>query len=266
VYERLKSAHPVWFEEVEKRGSEYDVVLADFLSGMPPYIIKKYEKQTDATMTRFMLFAAIAMFNNKYAKNHNHAASVDYNFNDPVQIVVYPEKGKWKEEELHHDPRLYKIHLMPRDIDLIGFYDNLVKLILENDDLRKDICYFKVLPNEQEILKDKGLPRIVLYIFSKSKGDAGIRESKEKAQHVLDRFYAEFKDVPGSGLVPRYNEKVTDLIFFAQGNRADRLLSDIESEFDEREGMVYFMPGYHLQGEPAGTVDFHLKNPATTRK
>lgn len=254
-YNEFKKVHPAWFTEVEKLGSGYEQALARFLQGLisVPLMIKKYDRETDATMARFMVLAALAMHTNSV---HHEVASIDVNFYDPVQIVVHPEKGIWEEKELHFDPRLYKIHLMPRDEDLIKFYDNLIKFILENDDLRRNICYFKVLPNDLEVLRSKDLPRIVLYIFSKKQGDAGIQESKDKTQQVLDRLYAKFKNVPGSGLVPAYNKKVTDLIFFTQGNRADKLHPDAENIFDVKEGMVYFLPGY--QGS---TVDFRLRNP-----
>jgi hypothetical protein len=261
LYNELKQKHPLWFSEADKLTPDYLPALKEFCGiyfSEPGYYEPQIRKMVrgeinnvDGVIARVMALGAISAYYNKVYKNIGNASIGDSGF---LKLVIHPEAGKWRQEELHVDPRVYKIHLMPRDEDLISFYDRLVNFIFKNSDLRKNICYFKIMPFDSKYLQKKNLPRIVLYIFSQVEGDPGIQESKEKAQYVLDRLYAEFKDVPGAG-EPEFNEQVTDLIFFAQGNRDDKGKSGWQYIFDENR--IYFKPGY--QGS---TVDFRLRNPA----
>jgi len=146
---------------------------------------------------------------------------------------------------------LYKIHLMPRDNKLENAAIKLSKLIQNNPELKDAINVFKIIPmyeQFQKILEARGdksaqAPKIVIYVMSKA-----------KTQTVLNKIYENFKDWPGVGREPSFNEKVTDFIFFAQGDRVDKINYP---DLFEKSG-VYFRPDI-VKGE---ILDFHLINPA----
>jgi len=146
---------------------------------------------------------------------------------------------------------LYKIHLMPRDEDLEKATIALSTLIQSNPELKNAINVFKIIPmyeQFQKILEERGeesaqAPKIVIYTTD-----------KQNAQTVLNKMYKHFKNWPGVGRAPSFNEKVTDFIFFAQGDRGDKI--NYPDLFEESG--VYFKPDI-VKGR---ILDFHLINPA----
>ncbi|MGE0207014.1 MAG: hypothetical protein AB7R69_04150 [Candidatus Babeliales bacterium] len=108
----------------------------------------------------------------------------------------------------------YKIHLMPQDDAMNYMVEELLKLIAKNKELQDLIIRFKVrseyekTKEEQKKGKEHILPRIVMYPIG----------GKAHAQKVLNAVYANFKDIPGIDITPRYNAKVTSLIYAAQGD------------------------------------------------
>lgn len=79
---------------------------------------------------------------------------------------------------------------------------------------------------------------------------------KEAAQYVLDIVYKLFKNKSGLGITPRFNAKVTDLIYWAQGNADDKLIPVHAEYFEEPDKICY-------RADISGNyVDYYLKNPA----
>jgi hypothetical protein len=142
----------------------------------------------------------------------------------------------------------YKIHLMPTDDNFIPAVITLCRAIKERDDLQGVIHQIKIKPMlESSALscqQYKALPKIVIYVYG----------SKDVVQRVLNNIYEVFKDWQGVDRTPAFNEKVTSFIYFAQGDRMEKIACP---EYFEASG-VYFKP------DVTGTrEDYHLTNPAT---
>lgn len=140
----------------------------------------------------------------------------------------------------------YKIHLMPFDDDIVQIMKNLLDRVAKNTDLQKAVNRFKVHAHTDAIQRDDGmyLPIIVIYCHA----------SKDAAQYVLNEVYALFKDKPGLGITPRFNRKITSLIYYAQGD-GDRKGANYADYYEE--GLVHYHPKF--EGE---IKDYWLENPA----
>ena len=79
---------------------------------------------------------------------------------------------------------------------------------------------------------------------------------KNNAQYVLDTLYRLFKDVEGLDIAPRYNEKITSLIYYAQSHGDRKVLYPQEYV---QPNMEVFAPDYV---DPEHPVDYRLNNPA----
>jgi len=149
--------------------------------------------------------------------------------------------------------KYYKIHLMP------GEQVNPTKLLwlilnaYETDaELKNLLPVFKISPKPLENIVEgekQILPQVVFYV----------KDGKEVAQKALIKIYNLFTQHPeikGSGIRPRFNAKVTDLIWIAQGNgdyKAGRY-----SAYYEQPLKAYYRP------DIAGTIqNYHLRHPET---
>lgn len=142
----------------------------------------------------------------------------------------------------------YKIHLMPTDDRFIDAIMTLSHAIKNNKELKKVIHQVKIKPMlESMALSHRAyaaLPKIVIYVYG----------TKDRAQLVLDVIYEVFKDWQGVDRAPAFNEKVTSFIYFAQGDRTEKLTYP---EYFEEPNKVYFKTDVTGKHE-----DYHLKNPA----
>ncbi|KKQ32789.1 MAG: hypothetical protein US49_C0005G0008 [candidate division TM6 bacterium GW2011_GWF2_37_49] len=153
--------------------------------------------------------------------------------------VYFSPSGNWPKIDI--DPlTLYKIHLMPIAADVEQFWVELLQHAVSDGILNRNIIRFKILPLDEADLSEYGLPRIVFYFTDKN-----------KAQAVLDKLYEIYRNTPGSGIFPRFNEKVTDLIYFAHGDREakieyiDEKIKDIDREgLDTDTQVILDSPGY----------------------
>jgi len=143
--------------------------------------------------------------------------------------------------------RLYKIHLMPLDKDFKKVVLKLLRFIQGNEQLLQVISSLKVKPIlEGDLSLSPGvgvLPKIVIYIG----GGAA------DAQRALDILYREYHKQKGTGYGPSFNEQVTSFIYFAQGNRDEKM---IYPEYFEQPDMVYFL--HNVTGK---SENYHLRNP-----
>lgn len=150
-------------------------------------------------------------------------------------------------EVIERAVRLYKIHLMPLDQDFKSVLLHLVRFIKGNEQLLQVISSLKVKPLlESDLSFSPGigvLPKIVIYIGG----------GKEDAQKALDILYNEYCKQEGTGQGPAFNEQVTSLIYFTQGNRDEKM---IYPEYFEQPDMVYFL--HNVTGK---SENYHLRNP-----
>lgn len=143
----------------------------------------------------------------------------------------------------------YKIHLMPKGdmaVDLIA----LIELIRDDKELQKSINSFKLKnrfnDDEMIIAGTEGkevMPKIVIYCAS----------GKEQAQTALNKIYDAFKDREGLDVTPRFNQKITSYIYYAQGNGDDK---KIYSSFFEPDKIHY------RKDVTEENQDYHLKIPS----
>jgi len=140
----------------------------------------------------------------------------------------------------------YKIHLMPFDDDIVTIMHDLLVRISDEPKLQQAVDRFKVHATTDAIQRsdDTYFPIFVIYCHA----------GKDAAQYVLNEVYALFKHMPGLDITPRFNRKITSLIYYAQGdgNRKGEEYADYYEE-----GLVHYHPKF--EGE---IKDYWLKNPA----
>lgn len=140
----------------------------------------------------------------------------------------------------------YKIHLMPNNEDIVPIIEGLLQGLVDDAGLQKAISHFKIREKTDQIGGEDGLcfPIFVLYL------NAG----KESAQYALNAIYGLFKDMKGRDITPRYNEKITSLIYYAQGDGDYK--GDVFAEHYQLDRVCYRSD---FEGE---YKDYKLKNPA----
>jgi hypothetical protein len=148
----------------------------------------------------------------------------------------------------------YKIHLMPRG-QMVAFLAHLMEIIHGNRELLQLIYMFKLrLTFDDNMIasESKRKPKIVIYP----------EKGKESAQQMLNRLYVFLKDLPGLDVSPRYNCKVTSLIYVAQGNGDDKNFVKEHPEYIqlyEQPEMVYFNAETIAQITGKQQPDYHLE-------
>lgn len=143
----------------------------------------------------------------------------------------------------------YKIHLMPKWKDLPNTIMKLFETIKKNSQLQNAIGHMKCSVLNIDLTDNYGqvVPRIVIYAA----------DGKENAQLILDTVYALFKNQEGAGQTPRFNQKVNDLIYFAQGDADVKMR--LEDKFLETKEKIYFNPNMIPSGAHDG---YHLRIPS----
>jgi hypothetical protein len=164
----------------------------------------------------------------------------------------------------------YKIHLMPTDATIDKVFEHLLVLIKNNEQLRAVLNECKIIngyedtdvevEESRELVRENGkrykgnrevLPRIVIYCA----------DGKRNAQHVLNILYEAFKVVEGMNITPRFNTRVTSLMYAAQGGADAKLSMDLELEkYFEQPYKVYFD---EYQIRPEDGITHHLVHPET---
>lgn len=149
-------------------------------------------------------------------------------------------------------PNQYKIHLMPTDKNIDEVFTKLLNLMQENKEIQKLIKDIKIRYDYEKTKKEKNeiFPRIVIYLA----------DGKENAQKSLDILYQHFENVAGLGKTPRYNARVSDLIYFAQGD------GDSKNKFPnlfEKSSLVYYDKKIISPVSP--NTSHYLKHPETKK-
>lgn len=144
----------------------------------------------------------------------------------------------------------YKIHLMPAaNVNLMDVVLKIRKVIDSNPGLIKVFKIYAHTYKQKDITEQAEIaPIVVIYA-----------QGKENAQKVLNKIYETFKNVPGLNIQPRYNARVNDLIWVAQGNGNDK--SDQYAHYYEQPDRVYY------RSDITGTKqNYHLIHPETGKE
>jgi hypothetical protein len=143
----------------------------------------------------------------------------------------------------------YKIHLMPQG-DPTQTIVMLLTLLKKDPELQNLIAAFKVMAVDKLAVNGVYFPRIVVYPA----------RGKENAQKALNKLYVGLKDIKGLGIRPRYNAKVNDLIWVAQGDSNYKNQARYQKYFEKPE-FRYLSPD--LTGK---VVNYHLVHPETGKE
>lgn len=154
----------------------------------------------------------------------------------------------------------YKIHLMPNDTNMVKTVALLLNKIKSDRTFAQYIAKIKVNGNtykgNENYYDNQKMPRIVLYCAL----------GKENAQSALNTIYDLFKNqknIKDVGVTPRFNQQITDLIYYAQGNSDDKN-KDNNKEFfedgslEDKTGKVHYASNYTNDG---AENNYHLTIP-----
>lgn len=168
---------------------------------------------------------------------------------DPMKEGFIKQANQEWQEVADSVVQEYKIHLMPQG-DPTQTIVTLLTLLKKDPELQHLIAAFKVMVKDKLVVNGVYYPRIVVYPA----------QGKENAQKALNKLYAGLKDIKGLGLRPRYNAKVNDLIWVAQGDSGYKNQSKYQVYF-EAPTFRYFKPD--LTGK---MVNYHLVHPETGKE
>lgn len=168
---------------------------------------------------------------------------------------VMAEEEKRQPEALRMWIQDYKIHLMPRKRTMPLVLYLLAKEIITNKAFRDAMEGMKFYLLQPETSKINEIPTIVLYP----------KHGKNNAQLVLDTMYNLYKGLEGLDIKPRFNEKSTSLIYWAQGGGDDKIRypGAFESGDNSGEGRVTYNKAW-VKDVLGTDVELSLQNPART--
>lgn len=105
----------------------------------------------------------------------------------------------------------YKIHLMPKEKDLVSTVMKIVELAAKDPSFGKLIAKMKFKHKPSKLLYKKQQQIAPLIVIYPAKG-------QDAAQQLLSRLLELFKGVEGINITPRFNRKVNSLMYYAQGD------------------------------------------------
>lgn len=158
----------------------------------------------------------------------------------------------------------YKIHLMPKTSeDLMIILEKLLEEVKNNNNFAKKIYSIKYktripfLLGTEKLKEDwsnrKGmqniLPFIVIYPAT----------GKTKAQKALNHIYELFKGMEGLDLTPRFNKKITNLIYYGQGDADFKLRGSYDQYYTQDK--IFYASGFGNEE----INNYELENPALNK-
>lgn len=137
---------------------------------------------------------------------------------------------------------LYKIHLMPREHEILKMTKILIESIIKDTELQSLISDFKLVNSYLQESKDKLGNLLPLMVIYPSKG-------QENAQKLVNKLVLLFKDIQGSGNVPRYSTSVKEhknLISYAQADAdyKNNYLEKLDHYFDKSTNYALYRPDF----------------------
>lgn len=140
----------------------------------------------------------------------------------------------------------YKIHLMPKSQYVIPVLAALLGVFVKDESLCQLIYRIKVQISPNQAAEGEIMPRIVIYPAL----------GKDNAQKVLDKIleiFSEYElDKIGLDLLPRYNTKINNLVYYSQsGGDVKKGLSTADQQLFLTESRVHFSWGEQRLTKPA---------------
>src|ERR1700733_1975306 len=241
------------YNRVLLKGVRYEEMLPDYLTAKVHHLelynqLKKLEGSISKRKENQQLYQQLINQGKALSKEQQEARKAvandlellnkQYNNLAPKVVAAFDEK----EKVLNILVQNYKIHLMPVG-DPTPIILKLITGLQKDPELQKLIWLFKVSPLLEYKFGGIVYARIVIYISS----------GKENAQKALNKVYALFKDENGLNETPRYNAKVTNLIYVAQG----------DGDFKTDEYARYYEPGraYYAPYITGKYQNYHLVHP-----
>lgn len=160
-----------------------------------------------------------------------------------------PSEQSWNEADKKLAVQNYKIHLMPKTEDMPLILVRLLEEIKKNASFASSLDTFKIKTAFEKQVDSQGNVMPLVVIYPKS--------GKQNAQVALNTLYNLFKDVHGLDKVPRYNQKITDLIYYAQGDADYKNKAELKDYF-EQPGMIHYKSDFVIPGH---LEDYTLKLP-----
>lgn len=178
--------------------------------------------------------------------------TIDVDNTDSKAVANMILRGEDTNKRAQNLVKLYKIHLNPNDQAMDYIVVKLFDIAHRHADFfQKNKIVFKILTSSAQARKETESPAIVLYAVG-----------KQAAQDLLNFIYENFKNDAhmGCDFAPGFNERVTDLIFFAQGDRGVKGFVYAEDLFEEPD-RVYYRQGLTRDRVTGAPDDYHLINP-----
>jgi hypothetical protein len=188
---------------------------------------------------------------NRFYKTYKESAC-DLNFYNEKKYKRCGDKEQFEQALTG----FYKIHIMPEEEDILHVVSRIFEGLKQDKELQTLIKSLKIqsalwISNVLNIEPSKSYPEkqysaaIILY---PSWG-------QDNAQKLLDKLMLLLKDFKGSNHLPRYNLKVNDLLFYAQGDGDTKMDSGLrEKYFDPTTNYALYNADFTGQKK-----DYHLK-------
>ena len=197
-------------------------------------VVQKYKKPNNQPLFKFQ-FSKYRVF----ISNENIPVTPKTtNEKKMFQILQYGDSNSIEVRNVYENIRYtYKIHFQPKDDKVLEVVGKILNTIANDNILINYISEMKFMTFMA--LKEAGpeLPRIVVYIRSLV-GLSG-EQVQDTVGYILNRFIEAFNgwEQFGTGETPRYNHKINNLIYYAQGH--GRLKEYLVDSGDERlEGLL----------------------------
>lgn len=143
----------------------------------------------------------------------------------------------------------YKIHMMPKG-SLTEILVKLLEALDKDPELNRLVGNFKLKVSAIYEKEDgKVLPLIAFYAAP----------GTDNAQKLLNKLYQLFKDTPGLNKQPRFNARVSDLLWIAQGDGDYK--TDEFAKYYENPKRVYYRPDF-----TGKLQNYHLIHPETGKE
>lgn len=140
----------------------------------------------------------------------------------------------------------YKIHLMPLQKDLQKVIQKIIQKSIECFEFRSLIKNFKVLSDFIDLKAHSKKSKVLRALEQDNYYMAVIviycRDGKQYAQQLLDAVFDLFGNAEGLDITPRFNRRITSLIYYAQGNGDDKIIPGAERYFEE--DFIHFKPDF----------------------
>jgi len=188
-----------------------------------------------------------------YSENFKGKRDSKISINKIIGINKSDNDKKETKEKLVNQ---YKIHLMPKSMNDLSLIlkkflaeikiDSRLQTSLNAMKFKCKIDFTNIdsLKKSLTLGKSEIMPVIVIYCA----------QDKELAEYLLNKLIALFHSIKGANLTPRYNKKITSLIYYAQGNGDDKMQEDLKEYYDK--DLIFYAKDFEGVGK---NIDYELK-------